>query len=515
MPHPRRFRALSAPALLSLLLSCAAVLATAVPSLALDAFVCSAARRSPGSVRPPTFTGIGIADHYGSSTLTVKQTNRLCSPASLDGVPPTDEATHLLRHAARSSGRQPRVRGVRVDNALGEHVLDLGAPSTLLAPTLVDTATTPSLPDFASHEVDRYRCRVARTPGGKKNFAAAGTRIEVTDADGATRTLEILRPRQLCSPADVAGETMKRARVHLACYDARLVGSKATRQRGLRVDDGFGATALDTAAVKEVCLPSTAVHACNGAPELCDRRFDQVAYVTTHNANSNVEDGFVGPNQRYGVARQLADGVRGLMLDTYYDAGEVVLCHALCQLGKKPLVDTLIDIRKFLERHPYEIVSIIFESYVSAADTEAAFAAAGLLPYVHAQPVGVPWPTLREMIAADRRLVVFTDNQGGAYPWYHRVWTYAFETHYSFANPAALSCDPNRGSPSNSLFILNHFLTQVFGSPALAEQINHNPLFIDRALECQAANGALPNFVTVDFYDIGDVMKVVAQLNGL
>ena len=115
-------------------------------------------------------------------------------------------------------------------------------------------------------------------------------------------------------------------------------------------------------------------------------------------------------------------------------------------------------------------MSIIFESYVSAADTQAAFAAAGLLDLVHAQPVGAPWPTLAEMIAADRRLVVFTDNQGGSYPWYHHVWAYAFETHYSWANPQAMNCNPNRGDPDHSLFILNHFLTQVFGSPELARR---------------------------------------------
>ena len=34
-------------------------------------------------------------------------------------------------------------------------------------------------------------------------------------------------------------------------------------------------------------------------------------------------------------------------------------------------------------------------------------------------------------------------------------------------------------------------------------------------LACAATDAALPNFVTVDHYDIGDVMKVVAQLNGL
>jgi hypothetical protein len=202
------------------------------------------------------------------------------------------------------------------------------------------------------------------------------------------------------------------------------------------------------------------------------------------------------------------------MLDTHYDQGVAFLCHAFCSLGKEPLVSGLLKIRRYLDLHPQEVVTIIFEAYISEADTAAAFAEAGLLPMLHAQPGAAPWPTLRELIDTETRLVVFTDERGDL-PWHHYVWDYASETPFSFETPADLSCAPNRGNPSNPLFILNHFLTQVFGHPTLAEQINHDPLFIERALACQAARNRLPNFVTVDFYDIGDVFPVTAALNGL
>jgi len=53
------------------------------------------------------------------------------------------------------------------------------------------------------------------------------------------------------------------------------------------------------------------------------------------------------------------------------------------------------------------------------------------------------------------------------------------------------------------------------GEPGLANQVNHNPLFIDRALECEAFHDHIPNFVTVDFYEIGDLAAVVDELNGV
>ena len=506
--YPRLLFAIAATAALSASAASGAV-AAAPPS----AFVCNAAMRKAGTPKPPPAPAVSVADQFATLDATVKQVDRLCAPASTTGTPPADVATHLVRHGAKAAGPAAKIRGVAVENALGSHALDLGHASSVLLPSAVDANAAPAPLDFASHAVDRYACRSAKFAGKAADFPAKGAIVPLTGADGTTEDYEILRPKRLCAAADVGADAKKNAAWHLACYVARA--ASVTRTDGLHVNDGFGAQVLSGAATKEVCLPSRAVYACNGAPELCDRRYDQVAYATTHNAMSNEEDGFSLPNQKFSVKHQLADGVRGLMLDTYLDGGTTMLCHAFCTLGKRPLVDTLTDIRQFLESHPYEIVTIIFESYISANDTRLTFEAAGLTPYLDVQPVASPWPTLRQMIATDRRLVVFTDNQGGTYDWYHDVWDYAFETHYSFATPAALSCTPNRGNPANNLFILNHFLTQTFGSPALAEQINHNPLFIDRANECAAADAHLPNFVTVDHYQIGDVFLVVDALNGL
>lgn len=262
------------------------------------------------------------------------------------------------------------------------------------------------------------------------------------------------------------------------------------------------------------CPPAS--DACNGSVDHCGRRYDQVAYATTHNAMANAQDGFRSPNQAYNLPTQLFDGVRAFMLDTYEYEGQVQLCHADCAFfGHRPLADALVELREFLDTHPREVVTIIFEAYASAEATEQVFIDTGLIDYAYVQPAGEPWPTLEEMIAANQRLVVFTDRDRGALPWYLYVWDYAFETPFSFEKPSDLSCNPNRGSPDNSLFILNHFLTRGVGHPNLAKQINFNPLFRERALECGAANDRLPNFVTVDFYDIGDVLNVVTELNGL
>jgi hypothetical protein len=401
---------------------------------------------------------------------------------------------------------------------LGDLIVDRAArPQLLLTPASVDPTTDPPPPAPGTNAVDHYRCHKARP-----SAAFAGAEITVQDALAPARTLHLTKLLRECSPVDAAGSQIVAPAGDLLCYRVRVPRRETTHvpRRNLHVADAFAAAPLDTIKERELCLPSRAIAACNRFAGLCDRAYDAVAYATTHNAMSNVEDCWLAPNQNLSIAHQLDAGVRALMLDTWYFAGEPVLCHGgdvvPCDLsGFEPLVDGLAAIRTFLDRHPNEVVSIIFESYISELDTQTAFLDSGLLAYTHAQAPTAPWPPLRDLIANDSRLVVFTDDGGAALPWHHYVWDYAWETHFSFAAPEDFSCAKNRGSSANPLFILNHFLTRFVGSPELADMVNHNPLFLDRALQCEVESGRLPNFVTVDFFDIGDLFAVVDTLNGL
>ena len=135
------------------------------------------------------------------------------------------------------------------------------------------------------------------------------------------------------------------------------------------------------------------VRGCNGKAHLCDRPYNQARYVTTHNAMSSSTDNWIGPNQHLDVPAQLNLGVRALMLDVWEPSdlnqfnqiqapGEdpeiILLCHALCALGKQPLVEGLSEIADFLDTNRDEVVTIIFESYISFEQTAAAFEAADL-----------------------------------------------------------------------------------------------------------------------------------------
>jgi hypothetical protein len=257
---------------------------------------------------------------------------------------------------------------------------------------------------------------------------------------------------------------------------------------------------------------------CNGSEDLCDRPYDRIAFATTHNAMSNADDNWVNPNQQHGIERQLGDGVRGLMLDLHYWEGQVMLCHGVCALGTtligmKPLGTALEEIGRFLNANPNEVLTILFESYVEAVDVEAAIEQAGLVGRVYSHHRGKPWPTLRKLLSAGKRLVVFTDDAAGAPGWYHPVWDYCWETSYDIQAVEQFSCAVNRGTRDNDLFILNHFISDPWASEDRAAEANAYDVLYPRAVQCFEESGSLPNFVTVDFYAVGDVLAVVEKLN--
>jgi hypothetical protein len=245
---------------------------------------------------------------------------------------------------------------------------------------------------------------------------------------------------------------------------------------------------------------------------LCDRPLDSVVFAATHNAMSSDERGWLAPNHLYSVPTQLQDGIRALNMDVHEEDGEAVLCHGYCSLGRQGLVDGLREIADFLEDHPREVVVLTFEMYASTPLVVAAFEEAGLAERTHALTEG-DMPTLGEIIAADQRLLVFTSNGGGTPDWYHDMWAWWWDNPYAAEEVGDFSCALYRGDQDNPLMAINHFLTAPISLEGLAEVANDDAVLKDHISDCMAAAGRKPNQVMVDFYSIGDVVRVVAELN--
>lgn len=304
------------------------------------------------------------------------------------------------------------------------------------------------------------------------------------------------------------------------------------------------------------------IESCNGAASLCDRRLDEIAWAATHNSMAAAEEpGWFFSNHTRGVARQLQDGIRVLMIDVYYgyatnrgvrtdptlgaignrfegglgpeaaqaaeNLAQVIgpippgaqpslyLCHGLCELGATPFETTLRELREFLESEPEQIVVLFLQDYVDPYDVEAAFTRAALTGYVYTLTEGEQLPTLREMIELDRRVLVLSENGGGraAPPWYHDAFAVTQDTPFLFRAPGELSCAANRGDDDAPFFLVNHWLTTRFPAPADSQPLNDLDFLLDRVQRCEQERGRVANFIAVNFYEEGDLFEAVAALN--
>ncbi|MFN8516640.1 MAG: hypothetical protein U0232_31805, partial [Thermomicrobiales bacterium] len=76
-------------------------------------------------------------------------------------------------------------------------------------------------------------------------------------------------------------------------------------------------------------------------------------------------------------------------------------------------------------------------------------------------------------------------------------------------------CAPNRGVVDAPLFLLNHWVARQPPDPGDAAIVNTYEFLLARARQCQQERGRLPNLIAVDFYQIGDLLRVVDELNNI
>jgi hypothetical protein len=305
------------------------------------------------------------------------------------------------------------------------------------------------------------------------------------------------------------------------------------------------------------------VTACNGSPELCERRAHEVVFPATHNSMSAAsEPGWFLAGQEVGIADQLEAGIRGLLIDTWYghegprgvatdfarsgldrDAlvraygaeqvaaverlrgrlgfaqptGEpgLYLCHIACEIGATPLEDALRDIRAFLERNPGEVIVLVLQDQISPDDTRRAFLRSGLRDLVADRPSGGRWPTLGRMIDTGQRVVVMSENRADpGIPWLLPAFEVMEETPYDVRAAAGLDCRANRGPAGAPFFQLNHWIAAGVPSPGDAARVNRREVIVERARRCERERGQLPNLIAVDFAGRGDVVGAARALNG-
>jgi hypothetical protein len=355
--------------------------------------------------------------------------------------------------------------------------------------------------------------------------------------------------------------------------------------------------------------------ACNGHPELCDRRIDEVAFPGSHNSMSASRDpGWLFAENTYGIPAQLEYGIRALLVKTHYGipaginvtgtelvvtdrAAEIAvnptvaegqlppgsaeraqqlsqsttvdparrdlyLCHVYCEYGATRFSTALTYIKQFLDQNPNEVIIFFIGDYVSTDDTAKAFQSVGLFDRLWEYDATQPAPTLGEMIDQRRNILMLSEFSGTPPAWNNPGYGLFQDTPYTFTEASQLyvqgagpnptspldttfvsdttiadddqassgttiafgkdwsgqaSCGPNRGTPDSPLFQINHWVTPAGAAPTIAQaqEVNAYDVLMPRVRSCMDERGMFPTIIGVNFYDHGDLMKVVDEINGV
>jgi hypothetical protein len=303
---------------------------------------------------------------------------------------------------------------------------------------------------------------------------------------------------------------------------------------------------------------------CNGLPQLCNRRLNEVLFPGTHNAMAAADvAGWSIPNQRRSVGRQLSDGIRLSLLDPHYgrtlrsgrvqtdfddenrDANkvarelspaalaaldrlgvslsqsqdargprEVWLCHTVCELGATRMSETLSTMGAYLRANPSTVLMLVLESYVTDADLQRAFAETDTEQYAATLSHGQPLPTLGELIAAGHRLVVFTEKTpSGTVPWLNDAFSWIQDTPLGAQQPNQLRCKRYRGSASSPFLMLNHWIDRFPPPPSANGAILTRAFLRKRIADCEKARGMPVSLIATDFYEQGALIDVADEIN--
>ncbi|ERF75453.1 hypothetical protein EPUS_06985 [Endocarpon pusillum Z07020] len=305
------------------------------------------------------------------------------------------------------------------------------------------------------------------------------------------------------------------------------------------------ATASQTSSIAQ----PTNTTPCNGHPSFCARKYSNITYIAAHNSPFS-RPGNAASNQALDVGYQLEDGIRMLQFQTHWNETEqaIYLCHTSCDvLDVGTLESFLTRVTRWLQRNPYDIITILMgNSDVITPDKYVApVTSSGLIDYVYTPPK-VPmavedWPTLQEMIFANTRAVVMLDYEANQQeiPWLLDEFGQMFETPFSPTNrdfPCIADRPPAEWPGAlpreNRMYIANHNLNVdiSFGGISLLVPntviLNETNAAADiygslkrNSLNCTSLWDRPPNFLLVDYYNVGDfngsVFQVAADANGV
>ncbi|KAI0644598.1 PLC-like phosphodiesterase [Trametes meyenii] len=299
----------------------------------------------------------------------------------------------------------------------------------------------------------------------------------------------------------------------------------------------LGVAAVATS-VRGAIVPHKRATVCNGHAELCNRSYGNVTYLGAHDSFAFSSDPLaLARDQEIDIPSQLKLGVRLLQAQAHVNDDVLHFCHTSCLLfdGGK-VEDYLKKVHDFLTANPNEVITLIFTNPEGASLKDLwdpPFQASGIADLAYVPP-SIPvkqgdWPTLGELIDSGKRVVVFLDagaDSDRSVPYILPEFPMVWETPFSVTD-SKFPCSVDRISgplaTEDHMYMINHSLNKdvlgtgiIVSDPLDAPKTNSITSILANAGGCEGfAAGRAPNFVLLDFVNLGQGLAAVNQLNGL
>ena len=268
---------------------------------------------------------------------------------------------------------------------------------------------------------------------------------------------------------------------------------------------------------------------CNGLDSNCDMRVNDLLYATVHNA---MHDTIPFQNHNAPLEEALVAGYRGLMLDVCKCDGELRFCHGSCNIGKRDIESVITNIVSFLDNNPKDVIIIDFEMSTGDPTPAELWSVMSSVPRLDNkvyQYANSEWPTLGAMTEAGKQIIAFQHNgpdcpvnsgSSGCSQKIYDFFDYTMGTDWDYDTVSDIedfetSCQIKRGANGKRQFYsVNNFVTNFFGPSAPSSTIvNQKKFLMERVHNCAKEMVAEPNFINIDYWQLGDVPGFVNEEN--
>lgn len=165
---------------------------------------------------------------------------------------------------------------------------------------------------------------------------------------------------------------------------------------------------------------------------------------------------------------------------------------------------TLLEVKNYLDNNPEKIFNLFLDFSTNVNELNDIFQEVGIDKLLYTFDAQEGWPTLKTMIAKNKRLVVFAMQDHRNSPeWLHYVWNHAVEPYFSIWEAPVFKSEFLKGDPKNSLLIYNdyNFPQKSETAKNLKYDTNLNPYLIEHIKNTWFNTGKTPNFIMLDRYE--------------